>query len=609
MSNLIALDWDTHELRVVIARGSSSSITIIDTIAVPIAGDSPETVTSAIRTLLNDHDLGKSKLKAFVTIGRGKSELRQLNLPPVPENELPDMVRLQAMQTFAAVGENTVVDFLPIPGPNDSTSVLAAAVASAMMKSVQMIIDGAGLELMRVALRPVAAAALYQLAADKKQNLDDSSVVGDVVMVDLLADDAEIVVLRGRRVMFVRSVRMPPDSIERPAQIAGELRRSLMACGINTSSTSQKVVIWGQAKTHEAERAKLAESLGCKVSTLDPLSLVEVDLRKQVSGGSDQTQTGTTHTGRFAPLIGLLVADAKATAAYGSPYLVDFLNPRRPVEVEKDNRRPIIIGASIAAVLLLAVLAGWSNLRAKDKEIKSRENDLGSLKPQVALAQASIDRTEIVDKYLDGGVIWIDELSRTAKQIPPSTDAILKTVTVNTNQRGGGGFLTLAGAATSTAAIDQLSQALRDAGHSVSGTGSSDLGSKETYRWGFRESVTLNASTIREQRYAALAALRDAELTTKVDADKDADNSTEKTPPAPQASEGIAEPVASPSAIEPPQVVEVPAVASPSTSEVPPKADQPGSDQPGSDQPQAADEPSSADEPVTSSKPTVGEEA
>ena len=567
MSNLIALDWDTHELRAVVARGSSSSVTIIDTIAVSITDDSPETVTGAIRKLLDDQGLGKSKLKAFVTIGRGKSELRQLNLPPVPENELPDMVRLQAMQTFAAVGENTVVDFLPLPGPDDSTSVLVAAVAPAMMKSVQTIVERAGLELMRVALRPVAAAALYQLAADKKQNLDDSSVVGDVVMVDLLADDAEIVVLRGRRVMFVRSVRMPPDSIERPAQIAGELRRSLMACGINASSTSQKVVIWGQAKTHEAERAKLAESLGCKVSTLDPLSLVEIDARKQVSGGSDQTQTGSTHTGRFAPLIGLLVADAKATPAYGSPYLVDFLNPRRSIEVKKDNRKPIIIGASIAAVLLLAVFAGWSNLRAKDNEIKLRELELAALKPQVALAQTSIDRTEVVDKYLDGGVIWIDELSRIAKQIPPSTNAILKTVTVNSNQRGGGGLLTLAGAATSTAVIDQLSQALRDADHSVSGTGSSDLGSKENYRWGFRESISLEANTVRAQRYAALAALRDAELNTKVDADKVADDSTEEAPQAPQASESIAEPVVPPS----------------------------------------ADEPSAADEPVTPSKSTVGE--
>jgi len=287
-------------------------------------------------------------------------------------------------------------------------------------------------------------------------------------------------------------------------------------------------------------------------------------------------------------LIGLLVADAKATAAYGSPYLVDFLNPRRPVEVKKDNRRPIIIGASIAAVLLLAIFAGWSNLRAKDKEIKLRELELASLKPQVVLAQTSIDRTELVDKYLDGGVIWIDELSRIAKQIPSSTDAILKTVTVNANQRGGGGFLTLAGAATSTAVIDQMSQALRDTGHIVSGTGSSDLGSKESYRWGFRESVTLNASTVRGQRYAALAALRDAEEKPKAEVEQtSAGGPTEEAPPATAPNESQVEPVMPPPAVETPKSLVAPQV----------------------DQPPTTDQPSAADDNFTPSNSTVGEAA
>jgi hypothetical protein len=507
MANLIALDWDTHELRAIIARSSGSSITVTDAALVKIADDSPATLTAAIKKLLEDRGIANSKTKALVTIGRGKSELRQLNLPPVPENELPDMVRLQAMQTFAAVGDNTVVDFLQLPSGDETTSVLAAAVAPATMSSVESIIKATGIELARVALRPVAAAALYQIGTTS--NLDDSSIVGDVVLVDLLADDAEIVVMRGRRVMFVRSVRMPQESVDRPNQIAGELRRSLMACGINASSASQKVVIWGTAATHEAERIKLAESLGCRVSTLDPMSLVETDSRR---ARDPEVQT---HTGRFAPLIGLLIADAKSNSVYGSPYLVDFLNPRKSVEVKKDNRKAIAIGAAIAATLLFVAFSAWSSLRAKDQVIKEKELELSSLKPKVNDAQASIDRTEIVDKFLDGNVIWIDELSRIAKRIPPSTDAILKSVSATSPPREGGGKIALQGAATSPVVVDQLAVALRDDRHSVAGTGASDLGDREAnqdYRWGFRETVTIDATSIREDRYAALSALRDQEV-------------------------------------------------------------------------------------------------
>lgn len=505
MANLIALDWDTHELRAIVARSSSSSITITDALLVKIADDSPATVTEAIKKLLDDRGLSKTKTKALVTIGRGKSELRQLNLPPVPENELPDMVRLQAMQTFAAVGENTVVDFLPLPSSDDTTAVLAAAVAPATMKTVETIISGVGLELARVALRPVAAAALYQIAGGKDQNVDDSSITGDVVLVDLLADDAEIVVMRGRRVMFVRSVRMPQESADRPSQIAGELRRSLMACGINASSSSQKVVIWGQAKTHEEERLKLAESLGCRVTTLDPLSLVELDTRRAENGALDQT-----HTGRFAPLVGLLAADAKASAAHGSPYLVDFLNPRKATEVQADNRKPILIGAAVAALLLLVAYSAWSSLRATDQQIEFGEAELARLKNEVTKAEASVTRTEVVDRFLDGNVIWIDELSRVARQIPPADEAILKSVSAVSPPRDGGGRLALQGAAKSTTVIDQLASSLRDEAHSVSGTGASDLGDKEEYRWGFRETVSIGPETVREQRYVALAALREA---------------------------------------------------------------------------------------------------
>ncbi len=509
MANLIALDWDTHELRAVVARSSSTGITVTDAVSVSVSDDSVESLTTAIRKLIEERGLTKAKLRALVTIGRGKAELRQLNLPPVPENELPDMVRLQAVQTFAAVGETTVVDFLPLPSSDETTSVLAAAVAPATIKSVTSVIAAAGLELGRIALRPVAASALYQIATNQKQSVDDSSIVGDVVLVDLLADDAEIVVLRGRRVMFVRTVRLPPESSERPAQVAGELRRSLMACGINTSSTSQKVIIWGDAKTHDAECKKLAESLGCRVRTIDPLSLVQVDAKQNAIKVTDAE--GRMHTGRLAPLIGLLVADAKADGASGSPFLVDFVNPRRAVVVRKDHRKPILIGAAVAVSVLGAGYLSWSKLRTLDEQIENREVEIVSLKPQVAIAQTSIDRTELVDKFLDGNVIWLNELHRIAKQMPPAKDSILKSVSAVTPPREGGGRVTLGGAAISPVIVDELASSLRDETHVVSGTGASDLGDKETYRWGFRETVIVGPASVREQRYTALAALRDTE--------------------------------------------------------------------------------------------------
>ncbi len=203
------------------------------------------------------------------------------------------------------------------------------------------------------------------------------------------------------------------------------------------------------------------------------------------------------------------MAAAQAPAT-GSPYLVDFLSPRKAVEEKTNHQLYYLIGGVAAAAVLAVVGLCWSNLGAKDREIAVKEAELKSLKPEVEKAEAMIARTETVDRFLDGNVIWLDELSRTAKQVPGSSELILKNVAVLT-PREGGGKLTLTGAAKSTESVDQLSTSLRDDSHSVSGTGVKNLGTKEVYQWGFTETVTIDAATVREQRYAKLAELRDRE--------------------------------------------------------------------------------------------------
>ncbi len=67
-------------------------------------GDVMETLRRAIS------QRGLERTDTLVAIGRGKAELRELQLPPVPSDELPDMVRFQAIRSFASAGESATVD-------------------------------------------------------------------------------------------------------------------------------------------------------------------------------------------------------------------------------------------------------------------------------------------------------------------------------------------------------------------------------------------------------------------------------------------------------------------------------------------------------------------
>ncbi len=479
MPKKLALDWDDDELRIVAAQCNGSSVKVTNAEVIAIGGGN---LVDILRNALTRH--GLEKVDGLVALGRSKAELRDLQLPPVPDDELPDMVRFQATRSFASAGENAILDYLITNRSDRGVEMIAAAIAPAKLESIRQICSDVNLAVSRITLRPLDAAALYLTRAK------DVSAQGDTVLIDLLAGDAEIVVARGKQVVFVRTVKLPSSPESRPSVLAGELRRSLVAAG--STGTLAKVILWGRESVHHAEVEKIAEATGSEVSTLDPFSLVEVE--PSASGSLP------LHSGRLAPLIGLLVADQSAPER-----LIDFLNPRKRIEIPPNHAKTaLLIGAPIAAMLLLGYLV-YKQLGSLDSQIASLKTEIAGLEPQVKTARVSIDRTEKVDVYLDGDVNWLAEMKRLAEVMPPSDKLILKAMNGSVDQRKGGGRLTLSGAVTDPAIIEQFESAMRDGAHEVVGDGTSEQRSEDAYRWTFSETVSVSAESVRNARYEGLA--------------------------------------------------------------------------------------------------------
>ena len=484
MVRKLAIDWDDSELRLVAAQCNGRSVKVTDASVIPVENTNVlETLKAAIkqRGLENTHTL--------VAIGRGKAELRELQLPPVPDEELPDMVRFQAIRSFATAGDNAIVDYLVTNRSESGVEMIAAAVGPQNLSEIQKTCEGVELNTKRISLRPLAAAALYLINRSK-------TVTSDTVLVDLLADDAEIVVARDGKVIFVRTVRLPPGDASRGRALAGELRRSLVACG--SSGSLDRVVLWGREAVHAEDVAMLAEATDSKVEVLDPFTLVDVD-RQANSNMPD-------HVGRLAPLVGLLVADDT-----DAERLVDFLNPRERVEEAVNPYRPLMLAAiPVAAVALLAFIV-FRQLNGLDYQIAELKAANASMNSAVDQANESLARTETVDKFLDGDVNWLDEIRRLARQMPPSDELIVRSVSATSDLRTGGGTLTIDGAVTKPGVIDRFEDALRDEFHAVKGDGASVQKTEDAYRWGFTEAIKISPVFIRNQRYAAMIAPSAAE--------------------------------------------------------------------------------------------------
>ena len=489
MPKKLAIDWDDIELRMVAAQCSGNHVKVTDAAIIPIG---EEGIQKALQTAVSER--GLEKVETLVAIGRGKAELRELTLPPVPDEELPDMVRFQAIRSFASAGDSATVDYLVTRRDDEGVSMIAAAVGPAILSEIEKTCESAELSSKRVALRPLSAAALYLSHPNYR------ATRGDTVLIDLLADDAEFVVARDDRVIFVRTVRMPTEESARAAALAGELRRSLMASGVESSP--DRVVLWGRASVHEDDVVRIGEATGTKVELLDPFELVDVD-RKSQSGLPD-------HVGRLAPLVGLLASDGM-----DPDRLIDFLNPRkRPEEPPNHLRKVLLVGGPIAAALLLGFFV-YRQLSSLDAEIDSLKRANASQADAVKAAKASIARTEAVDVYLDGGVNWLHEIRSLATKMPPSDKMIVKSFSANADQRmKGGGRIVLSGAVTETDVIEQFEQSVRDDSHQVAGEGTQVLESDDAYRLGFREEVTIPAESVRAVRYQRLDELRDSAVAT-----------------------------------------------------------------------------------------------
>lgn len=477
MPKKIALDYDTDELRIVVANCSPGRVQVTEAAVIQLGeGD---TASQKLRGFINERSLQKSE--TLVAIGRGKAELRELQLPPVPAEELPDMVRFQAIRSFASASERAIVDFLPTRRTQDANTLIAAAVSPSDLDEVRELCGTSDLIPKRVTLRPLSAASMY---------LREEKPKGICVLIDLLSADAEIVVARESRVIFVRTVRLPAAEQQRPRAIATELKRTMVACG--ESDTPQRIVVWGRAEVHARDIEAIQESSGtADVRAVDPFSMVQVQM--------DSSEL-PEHSGRLAPLVGLLASDETAPDT-----LIDFLNPRkRPEEKPNHLRTGLMIGGPIAALLLLGFFA-YRESAKWDTKIANATDEVNQLTPGADLAAESIARTERIDQFLDSDVNWLDELRRFAEQAPPSNEMIVDSILATSDIRRGGGQLKVNGRVTDPGIIEPMEESLRDASHSISGKGSSEQKDERTFRWGYSETIGVTGADIRNTRYERMA--------------------------------------------------------------------------------------------------------
>ncbi|MEX2120968.1 MAG: hypothetical protein WD847_15360 [Pirellulales bacterium] len=510
MPRLLALEWDSREVRIAVASAKAGQSVIEHAFAVSLparlegqSGTGDTRTAESIGQALASLRLGRAE--TLVAVGRASIELKQLTLPPAPADELPDMVRFQAMREFTSLAEGWPLDFLPLgAGTDGPRQVLAAAISPDLVEQISETCSRAGVAPERLVLRPCAAASLLCRTQSGGERVR--------LLVDVLAEEADLTVLVDDQVVFLRTARLPADVLTASDEcrpLLAEMRRTIAAAQNQLGGQKVEAIdLCGSGQDHAALAERMSRELGLPARLFDPFA--GLDLSKSLRRSLPQ------HTGRFAPLLGMLLDEAQQI-----PPAIDFLNPRRrPPPPSRRNRYAL---AGVSAALLALVAAGWAwlELSAMDRDIKALRAQSKDMDPLVDEATRLEQATAEIEKWTAKDVSWLDEMVELSRDFPPAEDAMLTDLTMNPSNPEGG-KIALNGLVHNISVVDALEDGLRDEDHRVGGHGLGALDSPvDRYTWEFSSTVDVRPQT--KDDY-----LKRAKEKQKVPADKEP---SQKQPP------------------------------------------------------------------------------
>ena len=472
MPRYFALEWDSSELRAVVARTKGNELALEQTWSIaltPRAGQAVGTLlVEKITELVREAKAGKTE--TLLAVGRANLELRILTVPSAPEEETPELVRFQAMRQFSSLGEDWAVDYVPLnERQEEGQTVLAAALSPDLIQQLAGPCQSAGLNVRRIALRPFAAAALV-----RERFTDDNCRL----LVDLLTDEADLTVIAAGQVLLPRTVRVPADDATFKI-LAGEIRRTMVAATNQLGGRRvAEIVLFGDPRTMAGQAAALSTEVGLPVLLIDPFEGIQ---REGAMSLLEQDRPGC-----FAPLLGLLVAEA----ANRRPE-IDFLNPRRR-PAPPDNRRLYSLAALTAiAVLLLPVMFIFWQLASLDSEIEAKLSEQKRLDSE---DKSLLDEQKAVAQLMEfekGNVAWLDEIAWLSEQVPKA-DKVIASELIATMVPNLGGRLAIQATADSTETVAEMETELRDKRHTVIGSGADHDAKLQGLQYRFRKTITID---------------------------------------------------------------------------------------------------------------------
>ena len=419
MPRFLAVDWDGVEVRFVFGNQNKEKLSVLkigsEPIAQPTAADleptspkdkspiSPE-IGAALKRLLQTHQVSGGN--ALFAIAGSSAEVMQFALPPSKEEEIPELLKNQAIRDMPNFSETYAIDFLTLgeekSGPR---KVLAIAQSRLHLRAIQNLGKPARCKPIKIEYRPAATAEFVLGSGLLEEDAPPTLIVS------LLADELDLVVLKSQRIISIRSIKLPTtdDSQAIDAKVFQEIART---CAVGLGDDSEEQVESVLLLCGETENEQLREKLhqqGLDVRTVDPLATARV-----------QTGQQPTSPGRYAALLGMVFNEAT-----GKKPAIDLLHPK------SKPQPPNYAGIAILSLLLFGLILGglyyWNSSSLKKMEqdrddLKKKYEELLGQHNQWVRPYQMLRNAQAFDQR---DVVWLDAIRGISPYFPEQQDMVV----------------------------------------------------------------------------------------------------------------------------------------------------------------------------------------
>ncbi len=350
---------------------------------------------------------GIRETEAVISLPREDAVLRHLELPDVPDDELPEIVRLQAATKSSLPPDQMLIDFLPLPSVHNSQQrrVLVATIPKSLAETLRKTLTAAGLELTGIGLGSLGVAELGCRSA--------TPAYGRALLVlNLGYNRLELDLVQDGQLLTTNSAYFDADRLS-PAVIQAEINRTLVATQQKLGEVSIGALVAFCGPEQQPYLAALRERYGETLHVIDPLNSTLLQATPAIAS--------TEHASLWTGPIGLLLNRSAGRLAG-----IDFLNPRKPV-VKRDNRllRYAAIGGGVAVAIALGLFGFYSHLSNLDEELADLKRQHQDLTNELKAAAPMLTAKQELDAWLARDLHLVAELDRFQQTLPGTGLTIL----------------------------------------------------------------------------------------------------------------------------------------------------------------------------------------